>query len=79
MIQDNQIELIEAAKETYTYSFGSITSSVKIHASETSVKSKISLTQKRPWMKQQLWLILVFKYPSFYLPLTLKVRARSID
>ena len=38
VIQGNQIELVEAAKETNTYSFGSITIAVKIFASNTNVK-----------------------------------------
>ena len=54
MIQDNQNELIEAAKETNSHSFCGSTSTVKIHTSDTSVKSKISLAQKMPMKKQQL-------------------------
>ena len=53
VIQHNQIELIEAAKETNTHSFGSSGSTVKIQATDTSVKNKISLAQKMPLMKQQ--------------------------
>ena len=57
MIQNNQnlLELItRSCKGTKTHSFGSSTSTIKIHASDTSVKSNISLAQKMPLMKQQL-------------------------
>ena len=64
MIQDNQIELIEAAKETNTHSFGSSTCTGKTHASDTNVKNNMILAQKRPLMKQQLLEITqAFTYP----------------
>ena len=53
VIQENQIELIEVAKETNTHSFGRSTITMKIRSSGTSVKSKIRVAQKRPLMEQQ--------------------------